>query len=77
MKRIIILCLSLALLLACVPTPEEEFVTNKSDGVLQDKIAAAPVEVSFAAPSHLVLDPIDGQHTKIVVDADVVVPETV
>lgn len=77
MKRIIILCLSLTLLLACVPTPEEEFVTNKSDGVLQDKIAAAPVEVSFAAPSHLVLDPIDGQHTKIVVDADVVVPETV
>ncbi|MBR6040335.1 MAG: hypothetical protein IKP38_07645 [Clostridia bacterium] len=32
MKRIIILCLSLALLLACVPTPEEEFVVNKGDG---------------------------------------------
>ena len=31
MKRIIILCLSLALLLACVPTPEEEFVVNKAD----------------------------------------------
>lgn len=32
MKRIVILCLSLALLLACVPTPEEEFVVNKGDG---------------------------------------------
>ena len=32
MKRIIILCLSLTLLLACVPTPEEEFVVNKGDG---------------------------------------------
>lgn len=31
MKRIIILCLSLALLLACVPTPDEEFVVNKGD----------------------------------------------
>ncbi len=31
MKRIMILCLSLALLLACVPTPEEEFVVNKGD----------------------------------------------
>ena len=31
MKRIIILCLSLALLLACVPTPEQEFVVNKGD----------------------------------------------
>ena len=31
MKRIIILCLSLALLFACVPTPEEEFVVNKAD----------------------------------------------
>ena len=30
MKRIIILCLSLALLLACVPTPEEELVVGKA-----------------------------------------------
>ena len=31
MKRIIILCLILSLLLACVPTPEEEFIVNKAD----------------------------------------------
>ena len=40
MKRIIILCLSLALLLACVPTPEEEFVVNKGDGTLEEIIHA-------------------------------------
>lgn len=38
MKRIIITCLLLALLLACVPTPEQEFVVNKGDGVLTDAI---------------------------------------
>ena len=31
MKRIIILCLICTLLLACVPTPEEEYVVNKGD----------------------------------------------
>ena len=31
MKRIIILCLSLALLLACVPTPEEDAVISKKE----------------------------------------------
>lgn len=76
MKRIIILCLICALLLACVPTPEEEAVFNKGDGVLQDKIGDAPVDVSLDAPAHLTLDAINGQHTQIVVNADVVVPET-
>ena len=44
MKRIIILCLSLALLLACVPTPEEEFVVNKGDGTFEELllVTAAP-----------------------------------
>lgn len=31
MKRMIVICLLLALLLACVPTPEEEYVVNKAD----------------------------------------------
>ena len=31
MKRLIICCLLISLLLACVPTPEEEFVVNKAD----------------------------------------------
>ena len=76
MKRIVIVCLVLALLVACQPTPEEDYVVNKSDGVLQERIGDAPVETSHDAPGHLTLDPIDGQHTRILVDADVTVPET-
>lgn len=39
MKRIIILCLICAMLLACVPTPEEEYVANKGDNRLDAAIA--------------------------------------
>ena len=42
MKRIIILCLSLALLLACVPTPEQEFVVNKGDDTVEQKLSETP-----------------------------------
>ena len=38
MKRIIILCLLCTLLLACVPTPEQEYVVNKGDNVLESAI---------------------------------------
>lgn len=38
MKRIVILCLLLALLVACQPTPEEEFVVNKGDNVTEHQI---------------------------------------
>ena len=38
MKRIIILCLSLALLLACVPTPEVDAVKQKDTNVLIDTV---------------------------------------
>ncbi|MBQ6890997.1 MAG: hypothetical protein IJN47_00155, partial [Clostridia bacterium] len=44
MKRIIILCLSLILLFACQPTPEEEVILNKGDGVLMKNIAEKPAE---------------------------------
>lgn len=37
MKRIFVCCLLLALL-ACVPTPEQEIVVNRADGVLEDII---------------------------------------
>ena len=43
MKRIIIAMLTLALLLACVPTPEEEPVIHKNEGNLEQQIAATPV----------------------------------
>ena len=46
MKRLIVLLLSLALLIACVPTPEQEYVVNKSDDVLEEKLHATPIPVS-------------------------------
>lgn len=48
MKRIIVLLLTLALLVACQPTPEEEFVKNKSDSVLEDTIYMEQTESSEA-----------------------------
>ena len=51
MKRLFLIFLSLVLLLACVPTPEEEFVVNKGDAaavhvdpdyLLQDTLADVP-----------------------------------
>ncbi len=38
MKRIIIVCLILALLAACQPTPEQEFVVNKGDDTVEQKL---------------------------------------
>lgn len=45
MKRIVV-CLLLLSLLACVPTPEEEVVVNKADGVLENIIHATPEPVT-------------------------------
>lgn len=46
MKRITILILSLIFLIACVPTPEEDFVVNKAEGALEAAIAeTTPVPV--------------------------------
>ncbi len=38
MKRIVILILALCMLCACVPTPEEEFVVNKGDDTVEQKL---------------------------------------
>lgn len=38
MKRIVIVCLLLALLIACQPTPQTEFVVNKGDGKMEEII---------------------------------------
>ncbi|MBR0507553.1 MAG: hypothetical protein IJJ86_02985 [Clostridia bacterium] len=43
MKRLLIALLSLVLLLACVPTPEEEIVVNKQDETLEQKLHATPI----------------------------------
>lgn len=58
MKRALSLLLAIALLVfcaACQPTPEEEIVTNKGDGVMEEKIFAtaeptAEVEEEEASP---------------------------
>ncbi|MBR4906679.1 MAG: hypothetical protein IKZ44_07455 [Clostridia bacterium] len=42
MKRMIIVFLALSMLVACVPTPEHEFIVNKGDSTVEDKINAAP-----------------------------------
>lgn len=42
MKRMIMLLLACLLLCACLPTPEQEFVVNKGDSTVEDKINAAP-----------------------------------
>ena len=47
MKRIFALLLCLALLIACVPTPEEEFVVNKGDGTLEAMIGEATPVPSY------------------------------
>ena len=41
MKRIISMLLFLILLGACVPTPEQEYIVNKGDSTVEDKINAA------------------------------------
>ena len=75
MKRIIIFCLSLILLLACVPTPEEVFVVNKGDGVLTEKIAEKPVaEKPFEAPTR-VDEVIEANDLTVELAAEVVLPE--
>ena len=55
MKRIAMILLSLVILLACVPTPEEEFVVNKGDGTLEEIIHAT------AAPDGDVIEALSGE----------------
>jgi hypothetical protein len=42
MKRIIVLMISLLLLAGCQPTPEKEFVVNKGDHTIEEKLNATP-----------------------------------
>ena len=51
MKRLLVIFLSFALLLACAPTPEEAFVVNKGDGTFEEliRVTAAPERVEPAA----------------------------
>ena len=76
MKRIIVLLL-VTLLFACVPTPEEDAVVNKNDGVLQQAVYATPLpEQRYEAPDALHLDAFGSDSYRIEVDAEVIVPDT-
>ena len=50
MKRLAVL-LALLLLIACQPTPEREFVVNKGDGTLEEKLNATPVPMEEPTPA--------------------------
>lgn len=43
MKRIIVILLMLCMLAACQPTPDHDFVINKGDDVVEQKLSATPV----------------------------------
>ena len=52
MKRMLPLLFAL-MLLACVPTPSEEAIVNKSDGSMVQAIAAPKAEAArYEAPAH-------------------------
>ena len=82
MKRIIIVFLLCTLLLACVPTPEEEFVVNKGDNVTEqetqteqkDDAQQLPNESggeTISVPAHVSQSEDPTEHISVVVDADV------
>lgn len=81
MKRLIVILLSLALLCACVPTPEEEFVSHKdADEMLEnatvDDVPAVPIREQYNIPETLTDEAVfaDGAFT-IHIDARVEVPD--
>ena len=65
-----------ALLTACQPTPTEDIVVNKSDGTLEEAIAAEALPPArYEAPETLRLDPFGTETFQVVVDAEVCVPD--
>ena len=51
---ILALILSLVLLCACIPTPDEEAVVNRADGALEKAVRGKPVDpYTYEAPSRL------------------------
>lgn len=74
MKRIFLLCLTALLLSACVPTPSEDVIYNKADGVLTERIAQKPVaEQRFSAPER-VTETVEGRGVTVRLDADIALP---
>ena len=80
MKKEIIICIiSIMLVCACVPTPTEEFVVNRSDNVAQQIIEASPVP-EISEQGHFVPisfpeewnDMIETPHLSIPIKAEVI-----
>lgn len=46
MKRLIWMASVVLLLSGCVPTPKQEYIVNKADGTLENKLAAAPAVIA-------------------------------
>ena len=62
---------------ACQPTPTEDAVVNKGEGQLEEAIEAAPAEEKqLETPDTLHIDSFGTDEFQIVVDADVIVPDT-
>lgn len=74
MKRMLPLLFAL-MLLACVPTPSEEVIVNKSDGSMVQAITAPKAEAArYDAPARWE-ETISLKNLKIRFDADVILPE--
>ena len=79
MKRLIVILLSLAMLLACMPTPEEDVIVNKGDASVlgnvqetkQDGESPVPAQDLTLIPAHLERTEQPQKNVKVVVDADV------
>lgn len=84
MKRTIIFFLSLMFLLACVPTPEEEYVTHKDTESMLNNVQTAEepqesIAVALGVPETLhITKECDSSRMEVSVsiDADVVLPDT-
>lgn len=84
MKRLLVVLLSLALLLACVPTPEEEYVSHKDTNTMLESVETVEepqesIAAAVGAPETLhISKECDSARMEVSVsiDADVVLPDT-
>jgi hypothetical protein len=77
-KRLFIglLCIT-CMFVACVPTPREDSIVNKANGVLEERIGASPVaERPYDGPDSLQIEPFGNDAFQIKVNAAVHIPNT-
>lgn len=80
MKRLTALIFYIVIVLtlsACQPTPKQDAVVNKADGLMQAKIDSSPMATQkIEVPPTLQIDPFGTKEFQVVVDANIIVPET-